>query len=139
MDVHSKSIQDIEKKLKNTIDGTVTKTLKEAEQEKAKFSKVADKVKDLSVEINSYMGKFDEIKAEMGDNSRKFEAYQQQVETKKVEIRSLEVEIENIQLVEKRQQKVQAEIAEDKQRMVNQVETLRKLSNALKMQYETIK
>jgi len=106
MDVHSKSIQDIEKKLKNTIDGTVTKTLREAEQEKAKFSKVADKVKDLSVEINSYMGKFDEIKVEMGDNSRKFEAYQQQVETKKIEIRSLEVEIENIQLVEKRQQKV---------------------------------
>jgi hypothetical protein len=62
------------------------------------------------------------------------------VETKKVEIRSLEVEIENIQMVEKRQGKVAGEIAEEKGRMVNQVETLRKLANALKMQYEnTIK
>jgi hypothetical protein len=36
---------------------------------------VADRVKELSTQINSYMGKFDEIKEEMGDNSRKFEAY----------------------------------------------------------------
>ena len=102
MDVHGKAIQEIEKKLKTTIDGTVSKTLKEAETEKAKFNKVNDRVKELSTEINSYMKKFDEIKEEMADNSKKFEAYQQQVETKKVEIKSLEVEIENIQLVDKR-------------------------------------
>jgi chromosome segregation ATPase len=139
MDTHGKAIQEIEKKLKNTIDGTVSKTLKEAESEKAKFTRVADRVKELSTQINGYMKKFDEIKEEMGDNSRKFEAYQQQVETKKVEIRSLEVEIENIQLVEKRQLKVQQEVQEERQRMVNQVETLRKLSNALKCQLENIK
>jgi uncharacterized phage infection (PIP) family protein YhgE len=77
MDVHGKAIQEIEKKLKSTIDGTVSKTLKEAESEKAKFMRVNDKVKDLSNEINSYMKKFDDIKEEMADNSRKFEAYQQ--------------------------------------------------------------
>lgn len=96
MDEHGKTITEIERKLKNTIDGTVTKTIKEAESEKAKFVKVSESVKDLSTKINGFMGKFDDIKNEMGDNSKKFEAYQQQVETKKLEIRTLETEIENI-------------------------------------------
>lgn len=60
------------------------------------------------------------------------------METKKVEIRSLEVEIENITLLDKRQQKVAADIKEERARMVNQVETLRKLSNALKMQVDNL-
>jgi hypothetical protein len=34
MDAHSKIISEIEKKLKSTIEGTVTKTMKEAESEK---------------------------------------------------------------------------------------------------------
>jgi len=96
MDTHGKTISEIEKKLKQTIDGTVTKTIKEAEAEKAKFMKVTDNVKDLSDKINGFMTKFDGIKTEMGENSKKFEAYQQQVETKKLEIRTLETEIENI-------------------------------------------
>jgi hypothetical protein len=49
------------------------------------------------------------------------------------------VEIENIQLLEKRQMKAQTEIQEERTRMQNQVETLRKLSNALKMQVENLK
>ena len=76
MDEHGKTITEIERKLKNTIDGTVTKTIKEAESEKAKFVKVSESVKDLSTKINGFMGKFDDIKNEMGDNSKKFEAYQ---------------------------------------------------------------
>jgi chromosome segregation ATPase len=96
MDTHGKAISEIEKKLKQTIDGTVTKTIKEAEAEKAKYTKVNDSVKDLTEKINGFMTKFDDIKTEMGDNSKKFESYQQQVETKKVEIRSLEVEIESL-------------------------------------------
>ena len=76
MDEHGKTITEIERKLKNTIDGTVTKTIKEAENEKAKFVKVSESVKDLSTKINGFMGKFDDIKNEMGDNSKKFEAYQ---------------------------------------------------------------
>ena len=75
MDSHSKMIGDIEKKLKATIEGTVTKTLKEAESEKGKFMRVCESVKDLSEKINGYMKKFDEIKDEMGENSRRFEAY----------------------------------------------------------------
>lgn len=55
----------------------MSKTLREAESEKAKFMRVADKVKDLSSQISGYMKKFDDIKEEMSDNSKKFEAYQQ--------------------------------------------------------------
>lgn len=96
MEVHGKQIGEIEKKLKNTIESTVSKTIKEAEAEKAKFLTVCDSVKDLSGKINGYMQKFDAIKDEMGENSRKFENYQAAVETKKVEIRTLETEIEVI-------------------------------------------
>ena len=77
MDTHGKTILEIEKKLKNTIEGTVSKTIKEAEAEKAKFVSVCDRVKDLSTQINGFMTKFDQIKDEMGENSRKFETYQQ--------------------------------------------------------------
>ena len=96
MDKHQKVILDIEKKLKATIEGTVNKTIKEADAEKQKFVYVCDKVKDLSEKINEYMKKFDQIKEEMSDNSKRFEGYQSQVETKKLEIRALETEIENI-------------------------------------------
>lgn len=106
MDTHGKMISDLEKKLKSTIEGTVTKTIKEAEAEKAKFSRVCENVKELSSKINGFMQKFDLIKDEMSENSRKFENYQGQVETKKLEIKTLETEIENITLTEKRHQKV---------------------------------
>jgi uncharacterized coiled-coil DUF342 family protein len=138
MDSHQKVILDIEKKLKATIEGTVTKTIKEADAEKTKFMNVSEKVTELSQKINDYMKKFDEIKDEMSDNSKRFEGYQSQVETKKLEIKALESEIENIQLVEKRHQKVQAEVIEDRKRVTNQVEALRNLSKALKDQLKNL-
>lgn len=131
MDTHGKTISEIEKKLKQTIDGTVTKTIKEAEAEKAKFLKVTESVKDLSDRINGFMKKFDDIKTEMGDNSKKFESYQQQVETKKLEIRSLEAEIESIQLADQKHKRVTQEIAEERSRLEKQVEAMRNLSKAL--------
>jgi hypothetical protein len=41
----------------------------------------------------------------MNENSRKFESYQQSIETKKLEISTLETEIENISLLEKKHKK----------------------------------
>ena len=138
MDVHGKTMQEIEKKLKTTIEGTVSKTIKEAEAEKTRFLKVCDNVKELSVKINGFMTKFDQIKDEMGENSKKFEAYQEQVETKKLEIRTLETEIENVQMAEKRHAKVQQEVTEERNRMNAQVQTLRNLSKALKDQVKNL-
>jgi uncharacterized coiled-coil DUF342 family protein len=109
---------DIEKKLKATIEGTVNKTIKEADTEKKKYTNVCDKVKELSDKINEYMKKFDEIKEEMSENSKRFETYQSQVETKKLEIRALETEIENISFVEKRLKKVQEDTVDERKRVV---------------------
>ena len=99
---------------------------------------VCDRVKTLSEKINDYMKKFDEIKDEMADNSKRFEAYQSQVETKKLEIRALEAEIENIQLVEKRHAKVHTEVGEERKRVGTQVEALRNLSKALRDQLKNL-
>ena len=131
MDVHGKAMGEIEKKLKQTIEGTVTRTIKEAETEKERYMGVCDRVKDLSTKINGYMQKFDQIKDEMNDNSRKFENYQAQVETKKLEIKTLETEIENIQIAEKRYKRVTTEVTEERQRTTKQVQVLKNLQNAL--------
>jgi hypothetical protein len=84
MDNHGKLIGEIEKKLKLTIEGTLTSTIKQAESEKAKFMAVANNTKELTVKINNFMQKFDQIKDEMNENARKFEHYQSTIETKKV-------------------------------------------------------
>ena len=67
--------------------------------------KVVGNTKELTEKINSFMQKFDQIKDEMNENSRKFESYQQSIETKKLEISTLETEIENISLLEKKHKK----------------------------------
>lgn len=86
MDTHSKVVQDIEKKLRVAIDGSISKALKEAEGEKLKFQRSCDNVAELSQKINGFMEKFDKIKEEMSENGKKFENYQVSVETKKLEI-----------------------------------------------------
>jgi ABC-type phosphate transport system auxiliary subunit len=107
MEKHGQSIAVIEKKLKDTIEGTVTKTLKEAESEKAKFLSACENTKDLTDRINEYMN----------ENAKKFEVYSQQVETKKIEIKTLEAEIETLRLQEKKHQKVTSEIADERSRL----------------------
>jgi len=132
MDVHGKFIGEIEKRLKSTIEGSLNSTIKYAEAEKAKFMKVVTNTKELTQKINGFMQKFDQIKDEMNENSRKFESYQEQIQTKKVEISALETEIENITLLEKKYKKAEGEITDDRKRMTSQVEALRNLSKALK-------
>jgi uncharacterized coiled-coil DUF342 family protein len=60
--------------------------------------KACSNVQELSTKINGFMEKFDKIKEDMSENGKKFEEYQTNVETKKIEIKTLETEIENIQL-----------------------------------------
>ena len=138
MDSHGKLMQEVEKKLKTTIEGTITKTLKEAETEKAKFQRSCDNVAELSGKINSFMEKFDKIKDEMSENGKKFEHYQVTVETKKLEMQTLETEIQNIQLSELKQQKMQQEIAEERKRYQTQVDALKKLKDALTEQLRNV-
>ena len=71
----------------------------------------------MSDKINGFMEKFDKIRDEMNDNQKKFENYQSSVETKKLEIQTLETEIENISLFEKKHAKVTGEISEERKRL----------------------
>ena len=75
MEGHGKVIQGIEKKLREAIEGSITKTLKQAEREKAKFMKSVENVKELSEKINGFTEKFDKIKEEMTTNGKKFEVF----------------------------------------------------------------
>ena len=60
------------------------------------------------------------------------------METKKLEIRTLETEIENVQFVEKRHAKVTEEVADERRRLTTQVETMRNLKKALKDQVKNL-
>ena len=103
MDLHGKVITNIEKKLREAIEGSITKTLKQAEKEKAKFLKSCENVKELTDKINGYAEKFDKIKDEMGENGKRFEAFQSEIETKNLKMKLLDTEIQNIQLNHTRQ------------------------------------
>ena len=75
----------------------------------------------------------------MSSNTQKFEEYQSTIETKKLEISALETEIENFQLAQKKAMKAESEIAEERKRITTQVETLKKLRDALVTQVTTLK
>ena len=74
----------------------------------------------------------------MTENSKKFETYQQTIETMKLEITTLEAEIENMKFSEQRYQKVSTEIADDRQRTLKQLETLRNLNGVLNDQLKNL-
>lgn len=74
-------------------------------------------MKELSDRINGYMEKFDRIKEEMNSNGKKFESYQHDIETKKLNIQCLETEIQNIQLNSLKSQKIQLEIADEQKKV----------------------
>lgn len=84
------------------------------------------------------MEKFDKIKDEMSENGKKFESYQAQVETKKLEKATLESEIECIRLAQMKYKQITEEVDEEKKRTVQQVDTLRKLKSALEMQVKQL-
>lgn len=133
MEGHGKLMQEIEKKLKTTIDGSINKTLQEAEKEKSAFQKSCNNVAELTAKINDFMQKFDKIKEEMSENSKKFENYQMTIETKKLEMQAVETEISNILQSELRMQKFSKETDEERKRLTSQIEALRKLKDALKI------
>ncbi|CDW74702.1 UNKNOWN [Stylonychia lemnae] len=138
MESHGKIIQEIEKKLKHTIDGSINKTVKEAEQEKTKFQKSCNNVAELSNKINDFMQKFDKIKDEMSENGKKFEHYQMSVETKKLEMQAVETEIQNILLSEQKIHKFMKEGEEEKKRLSAQIDALRNLKDALLVQLNNL-
>jgi len=76
-------LEDINKRNKNLLEGKLGKYIKQADQEKGKYQKTMENIKELSTKIQSYIQKFDDLKNNMTANSTKFESYNQDVETKK--------------------------------------------------------
>ena len=72
------------------------KLMKDAEGEKNTLIRTQENIGELSEKINGFMKKFDELKETMQENNKKFTAYQEEIETKKVTIQALEVENHNL-------------------------------------------
>lgn len=77
------------------------------------------------------MDKFDQMKEEITDSGRKFKGYQEEIETRKIKIDLLEAQIENTHLTQAKQDRVQAEISEERIRINKQIDTLKGLKEAL--------
>jgi chaperonin cofactor prefoldin len=77
------------------------------------------------------MQKFENMKNEITESGKKFKAYHEEIENRKLRIELLEAEIENTKLGARRSAKVEEEIKGDKDRMKKQIETLNSLKEAL--------
>ena len=64
--------ENIEKNLKDMINGTVNETVQTLNLEKTKFESITGRVGDLSQRINNFMDKFNALKTEMNENGTKF-------------------------------------------------------------------
>ena len=64
--------ENIEKLQKDIINGTVSQTVKQLNDEKTKFDSVTNRVQELSQRINNFMEKFNALKTEMNENGTKF-------------------------------------------------------------------
>lgn len=63
------------------------------------------------------MQKFEDMKNEITESGKKFKAYHEEIESRKLKIELLEQQIENTKLVANKSGKVEKEIKEDKDRM----------------------
>lgn len=75
MEKHSKTIQQLEGKIKMAIEGSIQQELKKVELSKNKLMNVSSNVDELTKKISGYMEKFDKIKNEMDENGKKFSNY----------------------------------------------------------------
>ena len=79
------------------------------------------------------MDKFDQMKEEITESGKKFKTYQEDIESRKMKIELLEAQIENTHLVKRKQEKVETEIKEERERLKKQVDTLKGLKDALNL------
>jgi hypothetical protein len=63
------------------------------------------------------MQKFEDMKNEITESGKKFKAYHEEIESRKLKIELLEQQIENAKLVSNKSEKIEREIKEDRERM----------------------
>ena len=79
-------MQGVEQEFKGNIEKKIMGLLKQAEAEKNKYERSVANVKELSDQIHKYMEKFDNLKNDINDSSKKFEVHKENIESKKMEI-----------------------------------------------------
>jgi methyl-accepting chemotaxis protein len=102
---------DLEKKFKSQIEGKVANQLNKAKESKDKYERAAGSVDDLAAQIKEIVAKFDRIKDEIGQSSKKMEQYKESVEQNNLEIALLETEIKNLELKADKKRALQEEIS----------------------------
>ena len=85
MQEHNVKITQVQENLQKELkSGSIGKTLKECEKEKTLFETCANKNKAISDEIQGFVKKFDDVKDEIGERGKKFEAYKMEIESKRL-------------------------------------------------------
>ena len=100
---HQDKMTGIEATFKGKLESKVGSIIKEAEAEKLVYDKHCSNCKDLSDQIKNYMEKFEVLKDKIKESGDKFNQYQEEVESKKMEIQLLETEITNIMQVSEKE------------------------------------
>ena len=134
MKVYNQKIQDIEKKYRGEIDTKIQNQMNAAKQAKDSYDQTQKNCDELTSQIQGVIAKFDVIKNEISASSKKMEEYKQEVESKQIEIKLLETQIENFNLLSNKKALVQQEIEMERPKLQKQVETLANLKKALETQ-----
>lgn len=110
MKVYQEQMKSLEQKFKSQIEGKIQKQMVVAKNAKDDYDAAVASCESLTTQIKSVVEKFDTIKVEINNSSKKMEDYKGEVETKQMEIKLLETEIENQNLLQNKRVIVEAEI-----------------------------
>lgn len=111
MQMYQGEMSSLEKKFKSQIEGKVQTQLNKAKDAKDKYERAAGSVDDLATQIKAIVEKFDRIKDEIGQSSKRMEEYKESVEQNNLEIALLETEIKNLELKADKKRALQEEIS----------------------------
>lgn len=131
-------MQGLEQKFKSQIEGKIQKQLVVAKNAKDNYDSAVASCEGLATQIKSVVDKFDQIKVEINNSSKKMEDYKGEVEMKQMEIKLLETEIENSHLLQNKRAVVQADIDNEGSKLKKQIETMANLKKALDLQLSQI-
>ena len=80
MKAYQGQMSDLETKFKSQIEGKIQSKLTVAKDAKDKYDRAVQQVDDLAAQIKHIVEKFDVIKEEIGNSSKKMEEYKDAVE-----------------------------------------------------------
>ncbi len=131
MVLYNQKIKNIEQKYREKIDTKISDQLNAAKLAKDGYDNAQKNCDELTSQIQGVIAKFDVIKNEISASSKKMEEYKQDVESKQMEIKLLETQIQNFSLLSKKKELLQDEMDTEGGKLRKQVDTLSNLKKAL--------